>query len=138
MKRITAIAICAISALGLSVGVQAQERALKVNIPFAFAVGDNVLPPSTYNITSPTSGVVLIRSVDSRSAAFSITTHGEQEKSGKSKLVFTRYGDRYFLHHIKTPMSRAMNVDVPTSKLEKRVRSERLDHRGDLAFLEIK
>ena len=139
MKRTIAIALFTLSTLGASIGSPAQERALKANIPFVFAVGDQVLPADTYTITSPSSGVVLIRSTDLRFKAMTIAAHGNTESGGGSKLVFNRYGDQYFLHRILCPTSAAMNVDIPTSKREKRARSDEPSHnRGEVALLGLK
>jgi hypothetical protein len=135
MKRITAIVLFTLSTLGASTAILAQEQALKVTVPFAFAMGDKLLPADTYTVR-PMSGFVLIQGVDKRISATTIASHTNNESSGGSKLVFNKYGDQYFLHRILCPTTAAMNVDIPTSKREKRVRSnEASPNRGELAVL---
>jgi len=43
--------------------------------------------------------------------------------SKKGELVFTKYGDQYFLHEVRC-LSVDINAQVPTSKQEKRARTE--------------
>lgn len=136
MKRTIAIALFILSTLGAGVDALAQEHGLKANIPFVFAVGDQVLPAGTYTITSPSHGIVFIRSTDLQFKAMTTAAHENRESGGRSKLVFNKYGDQYFLHQILCPTSVAMNVDIPTSNREKRVRSDEPSlERGEVALL---
>jgi hypothetical protein len=118
-----AIAIFALSTLGMATGVMAQEQALRATVPFDFSVGDHRLPAATYTITAPLNGVVLVRSADRQHSAMTIALRGYVDTKKGSKLVFTKYGDQYFLHQIVTPSSDAMNVSIPASKSEKRAGS---------------
>jgi hypothetical protein len=138
MKRITAIVLFTLSTLGASTAILAQEQVLKVTVPFAFAAGDKVLPADTYTVR-PMSGFVLIQSVDKHFSAITLGSHANNDPTGGSKLIFNRYGDEYFLRRILCPTTAAMNVDIPTSKREKRVRSnEASPNRGELALLGFK
>jgi hypothetical protein len=138
MKRIITVALLAISTFSAS-SVFAQTRALKADVPFGFSVGGAQLPADTYVITSVSSGMVLIRNARGRHSAIVSTLQGESKSTDSNKLVFARYGDRYFLHRIVCSAGGGMNVDIPSSKQEKKIRSERstLD-RGDVAVLELK
>jgi hypothetical protein len=139
MKRIIAIALFTISTFCASTGILAQEQGLEVKIPFEFALGDKLLPADTYTVTSPMHGFVLIQSIDKHFAAMAIASHMNNETTGDSKLVFAKYSDQYFLHQILCPTSVAMNVGLPTSKTEKRVRTERpRGERGELALAALK
>jgi hypothetical protein len=87
----------------LTVGAQAQtanaQRVL-ANIPFTFSVGKTTLPAGKYTITvlNPTSDrkVLQLRSADGRASAIILTTGVQGKPSDDAKLVFDRYGDRYF------------------------------------------
>lgn len=123
MKQITAIALFTLATLTASTAVQAQHSGLKVDVPFDFTVGEKHLPAGEYRITSPSAGLIELQSGDERNAASIATLRGYNELTGGSKVVFQRYGQMYFLHEILCPTSVAMNVEIPSSNLEKRVRS---------------
>jgi hypothetical protein len=138
MKRIIAVALLAISTFSAS-SIVAQTRALKADVPFGFSVAGAQLPADTYVITSVSSGMVLIRNARGGPSAIVSTLQGESRPTGSNKLVFMRYGDQYFLHHIVCSAGAGMNVDIPSSKQEKKIRSERSTlNRGDVAVLELK
>ena len=70
------------------------------NIPFSFNVGKVSLPAGKYTVTvvNPSSDrkALQIRSADGRSSAVVLTTGVIGSVSDNAKLVFDRYGDRYF------------------------------------------
>jgi hypothetical protein len=87
----------------LAAAAQAQtSSAQKVvaNIPFTFNVGQTELPAGKYTITvvNPSSDqkVLQIRNADGRLSAMIQTTSVLRNTAGDTKLVFHRYGDRYF------------------------------------------
>jgi hypothetical protein len=139
MKRITQIALLSLASLGASLVARAQQPALKVTVPFNFAVGEKLLPAGNYTITSSSPGIITVRANDRDYMASIVATHGYNESANGSKVVFDVYGDQYFLRHILTPSSHAMNVDIPTSKLEKNVRTrEAMLDRGERTLLASK
>ena len=79
--------------------VQAQEPVV-VNIPFEFVAGNLTLPAGEYRLEKLENGsaVVLIHRADRGASAMvmSIATQANAPQSD-SKLVFNRYGNRYFL-----------------------------------------
>jgi hypothetical protein len=78
--------------------------ALKANIPFDFSVGNKILPAGVYTVAPTTTpGLLLIRREDGRTGAL-IQTQGVQARreQDKTKLVFRRYGDHYFLAQLWT------------------------------------
>ena len=104
MKRHFNIPLAAILLVGaLAAAAQAQtSSAQKVvaSIPFTFNVGQTELPAGKYTITvvNPSSDrkVLQIRNADGRSSAMIQTTSVLRNAAGNAKLVFHRYGDRYF------------------------------------------
>jgi hypothetical protein len=88
----------------LTVGAQAQSSSAQkviATVPFEFNVGERRLPAGKYTITitNPNSDrkILQIRSMNGRSTAMIITTSGVRESAaGDAKLVFHRYGERYF------------------------------------------
>ena len=76
------------------------HQQLTASIPFAFSVGKTTLPAGEYivSVVNPNSDqrILQIKSRDGRSSTVLQTTgvNGKTQETGK--LVFHRYGDRYF------------------------------------------
>ena len=86
-----------------TVSAQAQTAGTQIavaNIPFAFNVGDKNLPAGKYKVTvlNPSSDrkILQIRSASGRASAMIQTNSVTGKISDDAKLVFQRYGDRYF------------------------------------------
>ena len=121
MKRITAIALLAIANFAMAGMSFAQSYGVKANVPFDFTVGNKVLPAGTYQIQSKSGVVISIRNHDKPIAMLTtVDQDGASSKDG-GKLIFHKYGDQYFLSEILSD-SATMNVYVPRSKAETRVR----------------
>lgn len=91
-----------------AVSVHAQsERSKAINIPFNFIVGQKTLPAGAYTIEPnrrDSLNVWLVQSRDGRtSALFTTISVRASETQEKTKIVFHRYGDQYFLSQIWTP-----------------------------------
>jgi hypothetical protein len=122
MKRITAIALLTIASFVTAGKALAQDRAVRATVPFDFTVGDKLLPPGTYEITTAMSGVIEIQN-RSKHVAILTTTSPDDNQSQTGKLVFDKLGDQYFLSEILC-QSADMNVSVPPSKHEKQARQQ--------------
>ena len=91
-----------------AVSVAAQsERSKITNIPFSFIVGEKTLPAGEYTVEPNRRDydkVWLVQSRDGHSSAL-ITTMPVRasETQEKTKFVFHKYGDQYFLSQIWTP-----------------------------------
>jgi hypothetical protein len=83
---------------------QAQET-MRVNVPFDFVAGNTSLPAGEYLVeaSGPTHTLLLIDRKDAISSAL-INTNAAVSAGpqSESKLVFNRYGDRYFLSQVWT------------------------------------
>ena len=120
MKRITVLAFLTAALISMgSACAHAQAPVFKV--PFDFTVDNLVLPAGTYQVSyyAPKSAI-LIRSEDGRFHAFT-AIHPADPSTSDSEVVFTKYGNQYFLHEVLCGAV-SMNVALPTSKLEKRAR----------------
>lgn len=87
-----------------SVSVAAQsERSEITSIPFNFTAGEKTLPAGEY-VAKPdrkSSGVWVIQSRDGRVSAFFTTNAVQASKTQqRTRLIFNRYGDQYFLSQI--------------------------------------
>ena len=127
MKRTTVLAyLAATLILMVSMGsacARAQSPAFKV--PFDFTVGNQVFPAGTYQVSySATKTAILIRSRDDdRFHAFATTYPADYpaDPSTNGKVVFTKYGNQYFLHEVLCS-ALSMNVEIPKSTREKQAR----------------
>jgi hypothetical protein len=96
--------VMALTAMASTRVAQAQEL-LAVNIPFDFVAGNTQLPAGEYTVrdSAPTHAIILISRKDSATSAFLVTNAAvSAEPQSESKLVFNRYGERYFLSQVWT------------------------------------
>jgi hypothetical protein len=112
-----------ITALLTLANVATAARALSSNsvvlakVPFNFTVGHDQLPSGTYTISRDPWGLVTMQSIDRR-LNVTVTTTVEPDSMAGDKLVFRRYGDRYFLGKVS---STAFSAHFPVSKMEKTI-----------------
>lgn len=123
MKMIQSILLLTLASLSVTTGVLAQERAVSANVPFAFSVGERLLPAGEYVLSSPTSGIIQIRSADRQFIAEVTASHSNDEADAGAKLVFNRYGSEYFLHRVLDRSTYRLNLDLGSSKMEKQARA---------------
>jgi hypothetical protein len=83
--------------------VARAQDAMVVDIPFAFTAGNATLPAGEYRVQKldRNSAVLLVHCWDARASALVITNAAQaKETQTESKLVFNRYGNRYFLSQV--------------------------------------
>jgi hypothetical protein len=90
--------------LGLAVaGVQAQTPSrVDVNIPFEFSAGKTTLTPGVYTIKRMSGNLVTLRNVDTKASVIlnAPVNLSSTNVDASERLVFNKYGDRYFLAQI--------------------------------------
>jgi hypothetical protein len=119
MKRIKAIALFAIANFALAGSSFAQSNGVRANVPFDFSVGDKLLPAGTYTIKAQSDHVIVIRNHDKPIAIVSLVYGDGNKAPNGGVLKFHRYHSQYFLTEILCDQAN-MNLQVPTSKTEKR------------------
>ena len=85
------------------VSAHAQTSSVVADVPFEFTVGGESLKAGEYSVKafSTTRDVLLISNQDSNDSAIRITNSIEARIAPKQgKLVFHRYGQRYFLSEV--------------------------------------
>ena len=117
--KLFVLALCLLASFAAGSAASAQDHSARATVPFNFNVGDRWVPAGTYLMTSNISNpkVIFIRSEDGKIALLSVT-HSAGRRINAGRLVFTKYGDQYFLHEILCPLC-GMNVAFPGSKHEK-------------------
>ena len=87
--------------LGLLVGMSAyaQTLNLKADVPFNFIISGATLPAGEYTIKGLGAGsAIAVRGPNPKASLFVLSHRCSSTGAAKqSKLVFHRYGDRYFL-----------------------------------------
>jgi hypothetical protein len=112
--------VLVLSSMAVTQIARAQE-AMVVDIPFAFTAGNATLPAGEYRVQKMdrNSAVLLIHCWDARASALVITNAAQaKEPQTESKLVFNRYGNRYFLSQVWTSGS-IRGRQLPISPREK-------------------
>ena len=96
------IVVLAFATAVVSANAQSSNRVV-AEIPFQFTVGDRAMPSGKYAIkaTNVQGIALIIQSADAKSAAVRLTNSMEPTKANeRAKLVFHRYGERYFLAEV--------------------------------------
>lgn len=109
--------------LGLAVaGVNAQAPSkVEVNIPFEFSAGTKTLPKGVYSIKRLSGNYLTLRSVDGKSSVILNAPLNLSSLDDKGeRLVFSKYGDEYFLSQIwlTTDTGRELSVRKKAAKPE--------------------
>lgn len=98
------IALAMSLALLMSAAVQAQSTHMKITVPFAFTAGNVQLPAGEYLVTAvgPWGGSTLsVHSVHSNAGTLVLSTSRRSQKPAtRTKLVFYRFGQQYFLAEV--------------------------------------
>ena len=107
LKGLTMVTLVLAIALATAVASANAQSAKKVaaDIPFAFVVGDQTLSAGEYTMkatTAPANGV-MIQDASGKSETLRLTFPIEPRQNRRSaRLVFHRYGQRYFLAEVWT------------------------------------
>jgi hypothetical protein len=111
LKGFTMLVLIVALALTTAVASAKPQSANRVvaDIPFEFSVGYKAMPAGEYSVrtvTTSNSGL-LIQSADGKIAAVRLSDETERAKNTPhARLVFHRYGDRYFLAEVWNGMDR--------------------------------
>ena len=108
LLRISMIAALAVSA--------SQAETYYASVPFSFVLGNKTVPAGEY-VIDPSAGsdLVIIKSADHKEGFMVMGTNvTSADYAQQSKLVFHRYGNRYFLPEVWTRGSDAGRRIQPT------------------------
>jgi len=96
------MALVGVGLLLATVSAYAQTIRVKAQVPFDFIANHETLPAGEYSIQSlGFDSTLLIRNADMKEHAIVNSNRCESGKPAeKTKLVFRKYGDRYFLAEV--------------------------------------
>jgi hypothetical protein len=118
-NRLLTIAALAIMALITVVPAHAQDQMVVAHIPFSFRVDSATLPAGSYTLVhqDDSQPFWVVESNLSDTGVFAlISIEGTNEAAESAKLLFHRYGNRYFLSQID---SLGETYEMPVSKAER-------------------
>lgn len=120
MKRRILMLAAAAALLAAPAAYSQLNPSVQARIPFAFEVSNRTLPAGEYVVeTGPVPGLIKLDCADCHTRIFVGTNAVRSSHTmGEAKLVFQRYGDRYFLRQIWT-VGTDTGREVPMSKAEK-------------------
>jgi hypothetical protein len=110
------------SSVGIDGGVWSEGPATAtVNVPFLFAVGNEVLPPGKYTVTVDSDDAAMVRivSADGRNTAVVATLFGARvDERASARFAFKRYGDAdYVLSAVVIPGESVRQIPVTKREL---------------------
>jgi hypothetical protein len=123
MKKQHLFPLLAVVVLLAAGSVHAQSP-VKANIPFDFTAGSRSLPAGEYTITAMGDAGTLLLIAGSGSSKAFVIPHGVETLAAptSSKLVFNRYGNRYFLSQIWVQGERR-GCELPRTRFEQEMAS---------------
>ena len=118
---IAIIIVCGAFAVGGNAQTSGSQT-MRARIPFTFTVGEKTLPAGDYTvrILNPTSDrkTLQIRSENGRVSAIVQTVGLDGPLAKNAKLVFRRYGDRYFFANAQMA-GEAMSLAATKTRAER-------------------
>lgn len=123
---VKAFSMLAVAAALSAAAVYAQTclRTLEARIPFDFVVGNQTLAAGDYTVKGGDgAGSIMIKSTEQGSASFALADSVVARKTpAEGRLVFNKYGDRYFLATVWEP-GNDIGRSLRMSKREKEMAS---------------
>ena len=118
----------AVAALTLAAAGYAQStEPLRVNVPFDFIAGNRTLPAGQYSVSHIVNAQALaIQPLTTSQGVLVITNRIESPRGNQvGRLVFHRYGDRYYLGEVWHPYTSAGSQTIMTAQERELQRSSR-------------
>lgn len=116
------------------IGLYAQGKDVIAKVPFAFYMGDKVMPQGTYRFSEIANrGIVTVRSAAAANSLATVAIMGDKQEQAP-RLVFTCYNGTCFLSQVWAGYS-SQGVALPHSKRERAMASNGLT--GTLAVIKL-
>jgi hypothetical protein len=101
--RIIALAASIAALASLSPAMHAQDKlTVSVNVPFSFDCGTKHFAPGVYTLNLDNPSFLDISTGEDRGATI-VNTSSEPNLRGGNRVIFHKYGDRYFLAEVVVP-----------------------------------
>ncbi len=117
-KSLVALVIVGVVALAGAMPASAQETVSRVNVPFTFIVGDNVLPAGNYTVSRPAPDLLTFQSADNKViATVVVQPTGEVSQQIHATLAFNKIGGQYFLAKVGIPGAEGRALLLPKARV---------------------
>jgi hypothetical protein len=101
IASVLALILFGVLTLSSTARAQQTERAIKVDIPFDFVVGDEIFPPGHYSVVMTAPAWLSLRDSNGRALATVLTRSGEPSgQLDRPKLRFDSEGGRHVLTQV--------------------------------------
>jgi hypothetical protein len=119
------VGILTILAISLVIGLPNTyaQNVVTATVPFAFTVGGSDMPAGTYSISPVSETVIAITDRNSGKSVMSLARHEWAGSDGTPKLLFHKYGNKYFLSQVSRGFG-SSPMQLPTSKQERELARE--------------
>ncbi|HEX8502546.1 MAG TPA: hypothetical protein VF659_18330 [Pyrinomonadaceae bacterium] len=107
----------------------------RAHVPFDFYVGERLAPAGEYGVRSLTGDDTTLRICNGRQGNTVLTNSASERGVGRSRLVFHKYGDQYFLAAVWGADN--MGRRLRESKRERGLRKELTTARGHASEMEV-
>jgi hypothetical protein len=112
LKGFTMLMALVVLALATAVASANAQSSAKIvaDIPFEFSIGYKAMPAGEYSVktVSGAGNAVMIQSADGKRAAVRLSAETDRTKNNThARLVFHRYGERYFLAEVWNGVDRS-------------------------------
>jgi hypothetical protein len=132
-----ALAMLAVALIVSVPFMQAQTR-VQADVPFAFNLQDSAMPAGSYQIIALDDQVLEVWNLDEHRGQLLLKQVGIKASQAQSpKMVFHKYGDRYFLSQIWGANSH-YGIQLAESKLEKEVKMAAVRHAPETVIVAMK
>ena len=133
-----AMAIGFSAALGSALLIAQSSGAGVAEVPFDFQILNQTLEAGTYAVVQTNaSSVLMLRNQDTGNSIAIMAGVNKSGKAGDARLVFNRYGDRYFLSQVWFAGDEIGHGLMP-GKLEREVAKTSTTKAGVLATIHMK
>ena len=110
-------------ALALVINVPfANAQSAKANVPFDFAAAGKTMPAGTYSVSEIGDSEIRIANAESSAVVLMHAQREERLDYQSAKLVFHRYGDKYFLAEVWNGAGNS-GLQIPAGKMEQEMRA---------------
>jgi hypothetical protein len=126
-KNIVLLGFVAVMFVVAGVAFAGMGVQLRMDIPFAFYVEDQLLPAGEYRFDMGTVGIgntassVVVRAKDGTGIRLLSTMGDTNENQSLDRLHFNQYGDKFFLSSVAI---RSYKANVRSARLERELRTQ--------------
>ena len=100
-RKVLSVAGVAALMIGACVSSFAQDAAVRAHVPFSFSISNSALPAGDYSLSQLSQNTWIVRNLSGNGVvAAAARPDGTNRDESIAKLVFQKYGDRYFLSKV--------------------------------------